>query len=201
MFTGIVEEVGKVLSVLDRKIYVECSFIKEIVLGQSICHNGVCLTVFDIDKDGYWIEIGQETFEKTNLREIFKKDKNVKKTGSYVNINLERSVLNNGRFEGHIVQGHIDETAEIIKIKKDKNSYIFDFKTKSKLTEKLTVEKGSICINGVSLTVNKCLKNKFNICVIPYTYKNTNFKELKLGDIVNLEYDILGKYIIKNKDE
>ena len=176
MFTGIVEEVGEVLCVVDRKIHLKCSFLKEIILGQSICHNGVCLTVFDIDKDGYWIEIGQETFEKTNLIEIFKKDKNIKKEERHLHINLERSILNNGRFEGHIVQGHVDETAEVIKIKKDKNSYIFDFKTKSKLKDRLIVEKGSICINGVSLTVNTCSKNKFNVCIIPYTYKNTNFQ-------------------------
>ena len=191
MFTGIVEDVGKILNIDERKIHLQCKFLSQITLGQSICHDGVCLTVFDIDNLGYWIEIGQETIEKTNFKHTLKEK-------THRPVNLERSMLNNGRFDGHIVQGHVDETVRLVNISQQNNSYIFDFNSESKIMKKLTVEKGSVCINGVSLTINDVSKNSFSVCVIPYTYEKTNFKHLKKGCFVNVEYDILGKYILKN---
>ncbi len=191
MFTGIIKDIGEIIAIRKEKdnLYISCktSLIKEINIDQSIAHNGVCLTVIDIDNSRkfYTVTVIQETLDKTNLRLLAVGD----------NINLELCMQIKSRFDGHIVQGHVDQIARCVNIKQLQGSHIFSFKYEK--SENITVEKGSICINGVSLTVIDSKVNSFSVAVIPYTYENTNFHELKVGDIVNLEFDIIGKYINK----
>jgi riboflavin synthase len=193
MFSGIVEEAAEIVALENDKtnlnISVKCSFTKELKIDQSVAHNGVCLTVVDIKDDVYTVTAIKETLEKSNLGllEVGKK------------VNLERSMMMNGRLDGHIVQGHVDQTAECISVVEEDGSWFFTFKYKpgDKSEGKITVEKGSVTVNGVSLTVVNSKEDQFSVAIIPYTYEYTNFHEFKVGTVVNIEFDILGKYIAR----
>tara|TARA_B100001029_G_C14962143_1_gene395089 strand:- start:9 stop:596 length:588 start_codon:yes stop_codon:yes gene_type:complete len=189
MFTGIIENIATVFSVKKEGTNLNISFksaiTNELKIDQSLSHNGVCLTVVNVFQDTYTVTAIKETLEKSNLVTL--------KPGDQVN--LERSMKLGGRLDGHIVQGHVDQTAECTNIIEDNGSWIFTFYYKS--SENITVEKGSVCVNGVSLTVIKSQENSFSVAVIPYTYHNTNFHTFEIGTIVNIEFDILGKYINK----
>ncbi len=190
MFTGIIETLACVEKIETEKSNIHFTFsspiTKQLKVDQSVAHNGVCLTVVKIKKNNYTVTAISETLKRTNISLL--------KTGDLVN--LERCMLASGRFDGHIVQGHIDTTAKCIAVKNLNGSWEFVFKH-AKNKKSLTVEKGSITINGVSLTVVKSSPTTFSVCIIPYTYKNTNFKNIKVGSVVNLEFDIVGKYIAK----
>ncbi|TCO08271.1 riboflavin synthase [Natronoflexus pectinivorans] len=195
MFSGIVEEAATVVAVEKEKsnvhITMKCSFTNELKVDQSISHNGVCLTVVKKDGDTYTVTAIQETLEKSNLGLLKIGDK----------VNLERSMLMNGRLDGHIVQGHVDQTAECVEVKESDGSWYFTFRydidKKMAAQGYMTVEKGSVCVNGVSLTVVNSRDDRFSVAIIPYTYEYTNFHQIKPGTIVNLEFDIIGKYISK----
>ena len=188
MFTGIVESLAEVIKIdaegTNKTFTLKSAITTEFKIDQSISHNGVCLTVTAIEGDTYKVTAVEETLLKTNLNNIRESNK----------LNLERCMPANGRFDGHIVQGHVDQTAICTKIESRDGSWLFDFEYDAGLGN-ITVEKGSICINGVSLTVFNSAVNSFRVTIIPYTYSFTNFHELKEGDSVNLEFDILGKYI------
>ena len=191
MFTGIIEEIAEVVSLKKDEgnlhLSLRSRITNELKIDQSIAHNGVCLTVIDIDPDSslYTVTAIHETLQKSNLGLL--------ELGSKVN--LERSVKMGGRIDGHMVQGHVDQTAICTEVAEDEGSYIYTFQHKE--TENITVEKGSVCVNGVSLTVVNSKANSFSVAIIPYTYKNTNLHTVKIGTEVNVEFDILGKYISK----
>ena len=190
MFTGIIESTGKIEKI-DRegkniKLTLSSNLSSELRVDESLSHNGVCLTVTDCNKNFYSVTIIDESLKKTNFSSV--------KVGSQ--INLERSLKIDGRLDGHIVQGHVDDIAKCIKKIDQENSWLFTFEFSEKFSD-LIIEKGSICINGVSLTCFDASKNNFTVAIIPHTYDNTNFKLLDEGDYVNLEFDILGKYIKK----
>ena len=190
MFTGIIEAIGKVAG-LEKEganitFEIESFLAPELKVDQSVAHNGVCLTVIEVKGDTYKVTAIDETLQKTSL-------------GAWevgTRVNLERCMPANGRFDGHIVQGHVDETAICTGVQEQEGSWLFDFEYKAE-SGNLTVEKGSITINGVSLTCFNSTQNTFRVAIIPYTYEHTNFKELKAGDKVNLEFDIIGKYVQK----
>ena len=188
MFTGIIEEIGSVKAISREAGNIHFTIVakmtKELKVDQSIAHNGCCLTVVAIDEECYQVTAIQETLDKTNLNhwEIGTK------------VNLERCLVMNGRLDGHIVQGHVDTVATCTHYEEQNGSWKYTFQYKD---EQLTVEKGSITINGTSLTVVDSQEKGFSVCIIPYTFENTNFKNLKTGDIVNLEFDIIGKYVAK----
>lgn len=188
MFTGIIESLAKVEKIEKEgsnfHFSFSCPFTNELQIDQSVAHNGVCLTVVDIQDSIYTVTAIEETLSRTNLGDL--------QTGEEVN--LERCMPANGRLDGHIVQGHVDTTAECTSIKEMDGSWFFEFRYPKK-TDHITVEKGSICINGVSLTVVGSSEDSFSVAIIPYTYEHTNFKDLKPGSIVNLEFDIIGKYV------
>jgi riboflavin synthase len=188
MFTGIVEAISEVVSVenqgTNKTFTFRSSLAKELKIDQSLNHNGVCLTVVAVEDDTYQVTAIEETLSKTNLGLL--------KPGSKVN--LERCMPANGRFDGHIVQGHVDQTGVCTGVEERDGSWLFDFEY-DRVNGNITVEKGSICINGVSLTVFNSGENSFRVAIIPYTYSFTNFHSLQAGDSVNLEFDILGKYI------
>lgn len=188
MFTGIIEQVGEVLSVekeLDNVHFsLRAAFAHELKIDQSVAHDGVCLTVVSITNDCYVVTAIQETLLRSNLSSW--------KTGTKVN--LERCMQLNGRLDGHIVQGHVDTTGVCTAIEDQGGSWKFHFKYDA---NHLTVEKGSVTINGVSLTVVDSGINTFSVCIIPYTLEHTNFHQLKVDDTVNLEFDIIGKYVAK----
>ena len=195
MFSGIIEETAfvKVIEYDNGNIHLtlECSFVDELKIDQSIAHNGVCLTVVSKTTDSYTVTAIKETLDRSNLGLL--------KTGDRVNI--ERSMLMNGRLDGHIVQGHVDQTAVCTEVKEAEGSWYFSFgynfdKDMAKQGY-MTVEKGSVCVNGVSLTVCNSQDNSFDVAIIPYTYENTNFCRIEKGTVVNLEFDIVGKYISK----
>ncbi len=192
MFTGIIESLGKVMSIIKEKsnihITIKSDISSQLKVDQSVDHNGVCLTVVDVYKDRnlFTVTAIDETLAKTNF-------KSLKETDS---INLERAMKLGDRLDGHIVQGHIDQIGMCIDIKNEKGSYIFTFEYDNS-TQNITIEKGSITINGVSLTVINSLKNKFSVAIIPYTYNHTNFNKLNINDTVNLEFDVIGKYIAR----
>ncbi|MGC8802249.1 MAG: riboflavin synthase [Bacteroidales bacterium] len=192
MFSGIVEEAAVVKKLTKENenlhITLTCSFVDELHIDQSIAHNGVCLTVVDIkptDKT-YTVTAVKETLLKSNLGLL--------KTGDKVN--LERSMLMNGRIDGHIVQGHVDQTGECVEVVEAGGSWYFTFRYDPSF-KNITVEKGSIAVNGVSLTVVNSQKDTFQVAIIPYTYHHTNFHQITRGTIVNLEFDIIGKYVAK----
>jgi len=197
MFSGIIEEYGTVVAVEKEQENVHftltCSFVDELKIDQSLSHNGVCLTVVEIGKDAktYKVTAIKETLLKTNLGLL--------KPGSKVN--LERSMKINGRLDGHIVQGHVDQTATCTKVEEADGSWYFTFEyafDKVKAQQGyMTVEKGSVCINGVSLTVVNSKNNSFQVAIIPFTYQVTNFHTFEVGTVVNLEFDIIGKYLSK----
>jgi riboflavin synthase len=188
MFTGIVESLAEVTGIetegTNKTFTLQSEIATEFKIDQSISHNGVCLTVTEVNGNVYKVTAIEETLLKTNLGEL--------KQGA--SVNLERCMPANGRFDGHIVQGHVDQTAVCIKKEERDGSWLFDFKYDSSIGN-ITVEKGSICINGVSLTVFNSEQDTFRVAIIPYTYANTNFHQLTEGSTVNLEFDILGKYI------
>ncbi len=195
MFSGIIEETAKVVSIaheLDNiHITMECSFVDELKIDQSVAHNGVCLTVVRIDGNTFTTTAMKETLERSNLGYL--------KPGSLVN--LERSMIMNGRLDGHIVQGHVDQTAVCTQVEDANGSWYFTFEYpfQKEMAQQgyLTVEKGSVCVNGVSLTVCNSKENSFQVAIIPYTFEHTNFCQIKEGTVVNLEFDIVGKYISK----
>ncbi len=188
MFTGIIEEVGSIAKIqasggnIDYTI--QAQFTKELKIDQSVAHNGVCLTVVDIEDTSYKVTAIEETLNKTNLKHL--------KEGDLVN--LERGMKMNAHLDGHIVQGHVDQTATCTKAETKDGSWEFTFSYDPKLMN-VTIEKGSITINGVSLTVVNSKLNEFSVAIIPYTYENTGFKTIKEGDVVNLEFDVIGKYV------
>lgn len=191
MFTGIIESIGKVEKIeKDGQNYhftFKSDISKDLKIDQSVAHNGVCLTVISQNNMKHKVTAIYETIQKTNMSSL--------KLGSLVN--LERCLKIGDRLDGHMVQGHVDETIICTKIKEEDGSWRIGFEG-TNLNEKLIVDKGSICINGISLTVAKINKIFVEVAIIPYTYENTNFKQLKINDKVNIEYDILGKYILKN---
>ena len=189
MFTGIIEQIAEVSSLKKEGSNVHLSFqsviSSELKIDQSIAHNGVCLTVVDISGDVYTVTAVNETLEKTNLGLL--------NIGSKVNI--ERSIKIGDRMDGHIVQGHVDQIGICKEIKKESGSYVLTFEYKP--SNNMTVEKGSVCVNGVSLTVMNSKDNSFSVVIIPYTFEHTNLHMVKVGTAVNIEFDILGKYISK----
>jgi riboflavin synthase len=188
MFTGIVETVGTVINTTiegsNVHFDIKSSITGELKIDQSVSHNGVCLTVVAIDADIYRVTAIDETLRKTNL----------KAWESGKKVNLERCMPANGRFDGHIVQGHVDQTGRVESIVNQDGSWLFNF-SYDRSFGNVTVEKGSITINGTSLTCFNSKSGSFTVAIIPYTYEHTNFHELKVGDEVNLEFDIVGKYI------
>lgn len=190
MFTGIIEGFGKVIDLeKDQEnlhLYLESSLTKELKIDQSLAHNGVCLTVVETKADRYKVTAIQETLEKSNLGEL--------KEGDLVN--LERAMIMNNRLDGHIVQGHVDQVGFCTGVDFRGGSWFFDFEY-GKYQKNITIEKGSICVNGVSLTVVNSGLNNFSVAIIPYTYEHTNFHMIQKGDSVNLEFDMIGKYISK----
>ena len=191
MFTGIIEELAEVIYLKKEKenLRITCSlsFTNELKIDQSLAHNGVCLTVVDINEDIYSVTAIEETLQKTNLQYLEVGDQ----------INIERALKLGDRLDGHMVQGHIDQTAKCTEIITKEGSHIFTFRYK--YLGNITVEKGSISINGVSLTVLESKEESFSVAIIPYTFNNTTFQNLKVGDYVNIEFDILGKYISKQQ--
>jgi riboflavin synthase len=190
MFSGIVEEAAPVVALEKEKsnlhITMECSFVNELKIDQSVSHNGVCLTVVRKDDNTYTVTAIKETLEKSNLGLL--------EIGSRVN--LERSLRADSMVDGHFVQGHVDQTAVCTEVREADGSWYFRFEYKPS-GDNITVEKGSISVNGVSLTVVNSRENSFEVAIIPYTYEVTNFHQIKPGTIVNLEFDIIGKYITK----
>ncbi|MCL6216975.1 riboflavin synthase [Zunongwangia pacifica] len=188
MFTGIVEEVGKIRKLVRENtnlhIEVEAAMTPELKIDQSVSHNGVCLTVVSIKDHSYTVTAIQETLNKTNLNHLAEGD----------HVNLERGMKLGDRLDGHIVQGHVDQTAKCIEVKDIDGSWQFTFEYDPSLNN-ITIEKGSITINGVSLTVVNSERNSFSVAIIPYTFENTTFKQIENGTIVNLEFDVIGKYV------
>jgi len=191
MFSGIVEEAAKVIRLEKEKenlhITIQCSFTGELKIDQSISHNGVCLTVVGIENDSYMVTAIRETLEKSNLGLLQVGDK----------VNLERSTRLDSRLDGHMVQGHVDLTAICTAIDEADGSWYFTFSYEPKGEEHITVEKGSVSVNGVSLTVVNSQDKSFKVAIIPFTYDMTNFHQFKVGSVVNLEFDIIGKYIAR----
>ncbi len=195
MFSGIVEEFAHVVRVEKEKdnlhLTLRCSFTHELKIDQSVSHNGVCLTVVSIEGDTYIVTAMKETIERSNIGLLKEGDK----------VNVERSMMMNGRLDGHIVQGHVDETAVCTSIEDANGSWYFTF---SHSTDKekvkrgyFTVDKGSVTVNGVSLTVCNPTADTFQVAIIPYTYEHTNFHTLRVGSVVNIEFDIIGKYLTR----
>ena len=188
MFTGIIETLGVIQEIKktddNLQITIQSSITSELKIDQSVAHNGVCLTVVSIHKDLYTVTAIRETIEKTNLGEW--------RTGDVVN--LERAMKLGDRLDGHIVQGHVDQTGICKNIESANGSWYFTFEYDSKWNN-LTIEKGSITVNGVSLTVVNSKKNEFGVAIIPYTYEHTNFKDFAIGSKINLEFDVIGKYV------
>ena len=193
MFSGIVEEMATLINIEHEQenihLTLRCSFTDELKIDQSIAHNGVCLTIVRLKDKTYTVTAMKETLERSNLGSL--------KIGDHVNI--ERSMTMNGRLDGHIVQGHVDQTAKCINIEDADGStyFTFEYPFNSQLAQRgyFTVDKGSVTVNGVSLTVCEPTDNSFKVAIIPYTKENTNFADIEIGSIVNIEFDILGKYI------
>ncbi len=189
MFTGIIEATGTVSSIEtdggNFHFFIRSEITSELKIDQSIAHNGVCLTVVGIDKDVYKVTAIQETLDKSNLGKLKPSD----------TVNLERSMASHGRFDGHVVQGHVDQEAICAKVEEQDGSYVFQFDVPGGTT--LIVEKGSICINGISLTCFNVTDSSFEVAIIPFTFEYTNISDVKVGSSINLEFDILGKYVQK----
>jgi len=190
MFTGIIEGLGVVKSIeeegTNKHFEIESKISDQLKVDQSIAHNGVCLTVTKVQDSKHWVTAIKETLDKSNIGRFEVGDQ----------FNLERCMLNNGRFDGHIVQGHVDQVGIVVKIEEEDGSWLFHLEYDPSLGN-VTVEKGSITINGTSLTCFNSKSNGFTVAIIPYTYEHTNFHDLKEGDTVNLEFDIVGKYVKK----
>jgi riboflavin synthase len=193
MFTGIIEDLGAIEKLEkdggNLHITVSTSITSELKIDQSVAHNGVCLTVVGIAGGSYTVTAIQETLNKTNLGLLTKNNL----------VNLERAMKLGDRLDGHIVQGHVDQTATCINILEEDGSWVFTFEYHKNFSN-ITIEKGSVTVNGVSLTVIDSKADSFSVAIIPYTYNNTTFKNLKLGDTVNLEFDVIGKYVKRLND-
>lgn len=189
MFTGIIENLAKIISIKKSKsnldITLSSSLTSEFKIDQSISHNGICLTVISIDGNNYTVTAIEETINKTTINSWKKGD----------SVNLERAMKLGDRLDGHMIQGHVDQIGTCVDITTKDGSW--EYAIQYEKSENLTVEKGSIAVNGVSLTVIDSKTNSFKVAIIPYTYENTNFKTLRKGDLINLEFDILGKYLYK----
>lgn len=193
MFSGIVEETARVVAIekeLDNIHFtLSCSFTGELKIDQSVAHNGVCLTVVSLTDTTYTVTAMRETLERSNLGLLKVGDK----------VNVERSMMMNGRLDGHIVQGHVDTTAQCVSVEDQQGSFVFRFcyNASPEMARRgyVTVDKGSVTVNGVSLTVCRPTDDEFEVCIIPYTFENTNFHDIKVGTTVNLEFDIIGKYL------
>lgn len=190
MFTGIIETLGEIVQLEKNQsnldLWVKSKITSELKIDQSVAHNGVCLTIVDIDKDIYKVTAIEETLQKTNLNHL--------KQGDFVN--LERAMLMNARLDGHMVQGHVDTTAVCSHVSNQDGSWEFRFQFED-VPEFITVEKGSITVDGVSLTVVDSMEKEFSVAIIPYTYEHTRFQRYQLSDVVNIEFDVIGKYIHK----
>ncbi|MEQ3663830.1 MULTISPECIES: riboflavin synthase [unclassified Olleya] len=188
MFTGIIETLGTVKQLTTVKdnldITIESTITNQLKIDQSVAHNGVCLTVVEINDDQYKVTAIKETLDKTNIGDLQINDI----------VNIERAMKLGDRLDGHIVQGHVDQTALCIEAKETNGSWLYTFKYDPELNN-ITIEKGSITVNGVSLTVVNSQKNSFSVAIIPYTYEHTNFKQFKIGTKINLEFDVIGKYV------
>lgn len=195
MFSGIIEEFATVTAIRKDRgnidITLTCSFTHELKIDQSVAHNGVCLTVVEINGDNYTVTAMKETLDRSNLGLL--------KTGDRVNV--ERSMLMNGRLDGHIVQGHVDTTARCTAVEDADGStyFTFEYSIDKEMARRgyFTVDKGSVTVNGVSLTVCNPTDNSFQVAIIPYTFENTNFQDIHTGSVVNIEFDILGKYVAR----
>lgn len=193
MFSGIIEEAAVVVALRKEQenlhLTMACSFVDELKIDQSVAHNGVCLTVVELTDKTYTVTAIKETLDRTNLGGLM--------VGSKVN--LERSMMMNGRLDGHIVQGHVDQTAVCTEVKEADGSWYFtfayDFDKEMAKRGYMTVDKGSVTVNGVSLTVCNPTDNSFQVAIIPYTYEHTNFHQIQVGSVVNIEFDIIGKYV------
>lgn len=193
MFSGIVEETARVVAIekeLDNLHFtLTCSFVGELKIDQSVSHNGVCLTVVRLTDETYTVTAMRETLERSNLGLLQVGDE----------VNVERSMMMNGRLDGHIVQGHVDTTARCLSVEDQQGSYVFRFRYEAspEMARRgyVTVDKGSVTVNGVSLTVCRPDDDSFEVCIIPYTFDNTNFHSIHEGTVVNLEFDIIGKYL------
>jgi riboflavin synthase len=190
MFTGIIESIGTVVRIVkegtNKHFLFESDISKELKIDQSLSHNGVCFTVTKVIDNQHWVTAIDETLQKSNLGDLI--------VGSKVN--LERCMIANGRFDGHIVQGHVDQIGICKSVKEVGGSWLFDFEYDASLGN-VTVEKGSVSVNGISLTCFNSTQNGFTVAIIPYTYQHTNFHQLKAGHTVNLEFDVIGKYVKK----
>lgn len=188
MFTGIIEDLGKIISIEKEQenvhLTVESNLTPELKIDQSVSHNGVCLTVVSINNNQYTVTAIKETLEKTNLYTLKEQDE----------VNLERAMVLGARLDGHIVQGHVDQIGTCTNKQEENGSWRFDFSYDPKLSN-VTIEKGSITVNGVSLTVVNSTKNGFSVAIIPYTYEHTVFKNIQRDTVVNLEFDVIGKYV------
>jgi len=192
MFTGIIESVGIVTKIVqkgtNKTFWISSPVSKELKVDQSVSHNGVCLTVEEIDGNSHRVTAIQETLEKSNLNNWHADDK----------VNIERCLQFNGRLDGHMVQGHVDTTGLCTDVEEQIGSWIYQFQFPEKFAS-LVVEKGSVSLNGISLTVFNVGNTTFNVAIIPYTYEHTNMHELRKGSKANIEFDIIGKYILRNK--
>jgi riboflavin synthase len=190
MFTGIIESLGEIIKIENEgtnvHFTIKSSFTKELKIDQSVAHNGVCLTVVSINDDEYTVTAIDETLKKTNLNKLKNNDL----------VNLERGMRLGDRLDGHIVQGHVDQIGKCIAIVEENGSWLFTFEYDSK-NGNITIEKGSITVNGTSLTVVNSKNHEFSVAIIPYTYENTIFKNIEVGSIINLEFDVIGKYVTK----
>ena len=188
MFTGIIETLGTITNITKEQanvhLTVKSNFTNELKVDQSVAHNGVCLTVVHIEKSQYKVTAIKETLNKTNIGSLKIAD----------SVNLERGMKLGDRLDGHLVQGHVDQTATCTNITKEEGSTVFTFNY-DETNNNVTIEKGSITVNGVSLTVVNSKKNEFSVAIIPYTIEHTTFNHIKLGDCVNLEFDVIGKYV------
>jgi riboflavin synthase len=190
MFTGIIETIGRATSIAQQggniELWVTSPISNELKIDQSVSHNGICLTVVELKDGMHRVTAIGETLRKTNLGSLQVNDI----------INIERCMSANGRFDGHIVQGHVDQTGECLSVKEENGSWLYEFRY-SPNTQNIIVEKGSICINGISLTAFNAVEDRFSVAIIPYTYEHTNIQSIKPGTKVNLEFDIVGKYVAR----
>ena len=190
MFTGIIETLGRVVKIQNDKgnthFTIQTDITNELKVDQSVAHNGVCLTVVEITEDTYVVTAIKETLDKTNLGTLSENDL----------VNIERAMKLGDRLDGHIVQGHVDQTAVCTQVSENDGSWFYTFEYSAEANN-ITIEKGSITVNGVSLTVVDSEKNQFSVAIIPYTYEHTGFSSFKKGTIVNLEFDVIGKYVAR----
>ena len=190
MFTGIIETLGRVVKIENDKgnthFTIQSDITNELKVDQSVAHNGVCLTVVEIKEDTYIVTAIKETLDKTNLGTLSKNDL----------VNIERAMKLGDRLDGHIVQGHVDQTAICTQVSENDGSWFYTFEYSAEANN-ITIEKGSITVNGVSLTVVDSKKTQFSVAIIPYTYEHTGFSEFKKGTLVNLEFDVIGKYVAR----